>query len=334
MSENFYTTLGVPRGATQKQIKDAYRRLAREHHPDVNPGDSDAEERFKRINEASHVLSDTQFRKDYDEFGAEWAHAEQLREAGAGGRFRGGHGGFGSNRSRGGGFKDIFSQFGGGGQQRRRERSSQTLSMDITLTEAYSGAKRVISYRRSEDCSVCGGAGFRGQTVCANCGGTGQTDRPVRLEVSIPAGIDDQGKVRVRPDENTEIIVQVRIRTDNRFTRTGSDLRTSVSVPYLDAILGGEAVIPTMTGSVALTIPVSTPNGKVFRLAGKGMSRQGSSEFGMLYATISVVLPSDLSEEEQNLFDQLKTLETEPAPETISETIDETVDESVSGSAD
>ena len=304
MSDNFYTSLGVPRDATQKQIKDAYRRLAREHHPDVNPGDSSAEERFKRINEASHVLSDTQRRKDYDEFGSEWAHAEQLREAGAGAR------------SNGGGFEDIFSQFGFGGgvgPQRQRGRETQTLSINITLNEAYNGAKRVISYRRAEDCGVCGGQGFRGQTVCANCGGSGQTDRPVRLEVSIPAGIDDQGKIRVRPDQYTEIIVQVRIRPDKRFTRSGSDLRTTVEVPYLDAILGGEVLVPTMTGSVALTVPAGTPNGKVFRLAGKGMPRQGVSDYGTLYATISVLLPADLTEEEQELFQQLKTLETPQA---------------------
>jgi DnaJ-class molecular chaperone len=323
MSENFYTTLGVSRDATQKQIKDAYRRLAREHHPDVNPGDNSAEERFKRINEASHVLSDTQRRKDYDEFGSEWEHAERLREAGAGARFRGGHGGFGFNRTKGGGFEDIFSQFGfggGTGSQRKRGRDSQTLSINITLNEAYSGAKRVISYRRTEDCGVCGGQGFRRQTVCANCGGTGQTDRPVRLEVSIPAGIDDQGKVRVRPDPNTEILVQIQIRADNTFTRSGSDLRTTVSVPYLDAILGGEVMVPTMTGSVALTVPVGTPNDKVFRLAGKGMPRQGSNDFGTLYATISVVLPADITEEEQTLFKQLKTLAT-------SQTVDESVPE-------
>ena len=316
MSENFYTTLGVPRDATKKQIKDAYRRLAREHHPDVNPGDSSAEERFKRVNEASHVLSDTQRRKDYDEFGSEWAHAEQLREAGAGSRFKGGHGGFGFSRSNGGGFGDIFSQFGFGGgvgPQRQRGRETQTLSMNITLSEAYNGAKRVISYRRAEDCGVCGGQGFRGQTVCANCGGSGQTDRPVRLEVSIPAGIDDQGKIRLRPDQYTEIIVQVRIRPDKRFTRSGSDIHTTVDVPYLDAILGGEVLVPTMTGSVALTIPAGTPNGKVFRLAGKGMPRQGVSDYGTLYATISVLLPADLTEEEQELFQQLKTLETPQA---------------------
>ena len=327
MSENFYTALGLSRDATQKQIKDAYRRLAREHHPDVNPGDSSAEERFKRINEASHVLSDAQRRKDYDEFGSEWAHADQLRESGAGSRFRGSPGGFGFSRSNGGGFEDIFSQFGfGGGQRRQRKRGleTQSLSVNITLDEAYNSAKRVISYRRAEDCSICGGQGFRGQTVCTNCGGSGQADRPVRLEVSIPAGIDGQGKVRVRPDQNTEIIVQVRIRTDNRFTRSGSDLRTTIEVPYLDAILGGEALVPTMTGSVALTIPAGTPNGKVFRLAGKGMPRQGVSDFGTLYATISVLLPADLTEEEQELFQQLKTLAT---PQTTPQAIDEPMSE-------
>jgi len=323
MSENYYSTLGVTRDATQKQIKDAYRRLAREHHPDVNPGDGSSEERFKRINEASHVLSDDQRRKDYDEFGSEWAHAEQLRKAGAGARFRGGQGGFGFGQSGGGDFSDIFSQYGSGGPQRRRERSSQTLSVDITLKEVFSGAKRVISYRRTEDCTVCGGHGFRGQTICANCSGSGQTDRPVRLEVSIPAGIEDEGKIRVRPDQGTEVIVQVRIRSDGKFTRSGSDLRTTVSVPYLDAILGGEVLVPTMTGSVALTVPAGTPNGKVFRLAGKGMPRQGQAEFGTLYATVSVVLPTELTEEENRLFEQLKTLELkQPVTETVSDQTD------------
>ncbi len=214
MAESFYDMLGVNRDATGKQIRESYRRLARENHPDVNPGDPGAEARFKRVNEAYHVLSDDKRRKDYDEFGEHWQRADDMRKAGPGAGF-GARGtrytvNFGSAASDFGDIGDLGDLlsgfgvgFGGGAGAGRSRRATQNLDVAITLQEAFSGTKRVVSYRRPESCSVCGGQGFRGRTVCGNCGGSGATDRPVRLEVTIPPGIDEGGKIRLRPDRTS-----------------------------------------------------------------------------------------------------------------------------------
>ncbi len=319
MADSFYDMLGVSRDATGKQIRESYRRLARESHPDVNPGDSEAEARFKRINEAYHVLSEEKRRKDYDEFGEHWQRADDIRKAGPGAGFgaRGGHhranfGGAASNFGNFGDLGDLLSGFGvgfgGGASASKSRRATQNLDVDITLQEAFKGTKRVVSYRRPESCSVCGGRGIRGNTVCANCGGSGATDRPVRLEVTIPPGIDDGGKIRLRPDRTLEIIIRVRVAADKIFRRTGADLHTTVNAPYTDVVLGGEVEVPTMAGAVALKIPAGTQNGKVFRLAGKGMPKQGRRGSGTLYATVLAQLPEELSDDERELFERLKEL--------------------------
>ncbi len=310
MAESFYDVLDVSRDATGKQVRESYRRLAREHHPDVNPGDPEAETRFKRINEAYDVLSDEKRRKDYDEFGEHWQRADDIRKTGAGARGGRQWVNFGGAAADFGDLGDLLGGFGFGGGRRagRSRRASQNLDVDITLQEAFSGTKRVVSYRRAEACSVCGGQGFRGNTVCANCGGSGATDRPVRLEVTIPPGIDDGGKIRLRPDRTSEIIIRVRVAADKTFRRVGADLHTSVKAPYTDVVLGGEVEVPTMAGAVALKIPPGTQNGKVFRLAGKGMPKQGGRGSGTLYATVLAHLPKELSDEERELFERLKKL--------------------------
>ena len=201
MAESFYTLLGVDQGATSKQIRESYRRLARENHPDVNPGDPDAEERFKRVNSAYHVLSDEKRRKDYDEFGDHWARADDIRKAGGGGGFspRGGRNfvNFADGPTNFGDFGDLGDLFSGYGfsgsagarrRPQRRRRESQSLDIEISLAEAFKGTKRVVSYRRQESCSVCDGQGYRSSTICANCGGSGATDRPVRVRGHSAAG--------------------------------------------------------------------------------------------------------------------------------------------------
>ncbi len=329
MADSFYDMLSVNRDATGKQIRESYRRLARENHPDVNPGDPEAEARFKRVNEAYHVLSDDKRRKDYDEFGEHWQRADDIRKAGPGSGFgpRGGRrtvnfSGAASDFGNIGDLGDLLSGFGfgGGASAGRSRRATQNLDAEITLQEAFSGTKRVVSYRRPEPCSVCGGQGFRGHTACANCGGSGETDRPVRLEVTIPPGIDDGGKIRLRPDRTSEIIIRVKVAADKTFRRTGADLHTTVKAPYTDVVLGGEVEVPTMAGTVALKIPAGTQNGNVFRLARKGMPKQGGGGSGTLYATVLVQLPEELSDEERELFERLKNLRngaisaTEPPP--------------------
>lgn len=313
MQQDYYETLGVRRGTSSKEIRDAYRRLARRYHPDVNPGDAESEEQFKRINEAHEVLSDEERRADYDEFGEKWRHAEQIRQAQQHGGFRFESGGFAGGRGpHVGGLGDILSRFGfrdgGGSEGVRRARASQEVAVDITLEEAYSGTIRNVSYSRDEACPSCGGAGYRDGGTCGTCHGAGYVRSPVRLEVKIPAGIDDGGRIRLRPDSETEISLRVRVRPDRRFERKGPDLHSEVRVPYTDAILGGEVEVPTMNGRVALTIPPGTQNGKTFRLVGKGMPRMGGGPHGTLFAKLAADLPTDLSDEERELFEKLREM--------------------------
>ena len=294
MAERYYDILGVSRNATEKEIKSAYRTLARQLHPDVNAADKTAEEKFKKVNEAYAVVGDTQTRRDYDEFGDNWKHAEQLRKSGAsGGAFgRGGPAGsifdmFRGRRGSGGGGIDLGDLFGdsGGFGTAGMGMQQATGSVEISLAEAYRGTTRRIS-------------------VAGPAGGTQD------LEVTIPAGIGDGGKINLRPSEQMQVTLTVRVRSDNRFVREGADLLANVQVPLLDAILGGETEVSTMNGRVALKIPAGTQNGKSFRMRGKGMPRLNSTKKGDLIATVRVRLPESLSEEEQSLFEKLKAIKT------------------------
>lgn len=321
MASDFYEELGVGRGATEKEIRAAYRALARKHHPDVNPDGDEAAERFKRINEAYQVLSDEKTRRDYDEFGPNWRHADQLRSAGAGGRGAGSPFSSFSGFSGFGGLEDLLSQagFGGGSSGRgRRATGRQRLetTAEITLEEAYHGTQRVVSFYGSAPCTACRGSGRNGAAACAACRGYGAVERERRLEVAIPAGVNDGDRIRVRPDDATEVSLRVSVRPHREFERAAADLSVDVVVPYLDAVLGGEVEVPTMTGRVALTIPAGTRHGRLIRLAGKGMPRRrgdggqpsGGDGFGDLVARVIVGLPEEVSEEEKGLFEQLKTI--------------------------
>ena len=279
-SGDYYVVLGVRRDASEEEIRRAFRRLAREHHPDVNRGTRTSEERFKAINEAYDVLGDRQRRRDYDEFGSNWRHADELR---SGGRrvFRG-------RRSRGRGqssgsggfsFADMFgfgnSANAGGGLH------SNAVETTITLEDALSGTEVTVS-------------------VSAPNGATRS------LAVKIPPGIANGGKVRVQPSGMGPLDVSVRIADHSRFERVGDDLKMRFEAPLHVPLLGGIARVTTLDGAVELTIPSGTQNGKVFRLAGKGMPRLRASGRGDLLAELKVVLPQDLSEEELRLAEMLR----------------------------
>lgn len=295
MAQDYYKVLGVARDSTEKEIKSAYRKLARQLHPDVNPNDKAASDRFKRVNEAHDVLSDSKKRKDYDEFGENWKHAAELRKAGSAGFSSGGGNPFTTG---GASFFDLFGN-GGGGAGRRgagapfdifgggQMRSTVEGSVDVTLDDAYHGATRRVS--------ISGPSGTR------------------TLEVTIPVGIRDGGKIRLNPDPQTEVLLRVKVLPSRRFTRTGDDLVAEVPLSYIDAVLGGEVEVPTMQGRIALTIPAGTQNGRSFRIPGKGMPKRGSAEFGDLIAKVKVRLPQEVTEEHRRLFEQLKELEQAPA---------------------
>ena len=321
--QDLYAVLGVPRGSKEKEIKQAYRRLARQYHPDVNPDDKQAEARFKEINAAHEVLGDTEKRSKYDKYGDQWEHADQIEEmqkqrGGQAFRF-GGDGGIrfesadlGDLGGLGGIFGSLFRQQA---QSRGRRRGADIEQpIEISLEEAFHGTTRTLQFAGQEPCVTCGGSGEIDGAGCHVCQGSGLMSKTKRIEVTVPAGVDNGSRVRIagegHPGTNGgkqgSLYLIVSVTPDKRFERKGSNLHTNVEVPLTDAVLGGEVEVPTMTGKVALTLPPLSPNGKSFRLAGKGMPSLKGGEPGNLYARLQVRLPEKLSDEDKKLFEQLR----------------------------
>ena len=311
MAQNYYDTLGVNKSASEKDIKSAYRRMARKLHPDVNPDDERAQDQFKKVNEAYEVIGDPASRKDYDQFGDNWKHADQMRNMGSrGARGRGpGAGGMGFDlgdlfggagaarnagaRSSSGGFESMFGGMGGHAQQQQPQTMKHKGTIDVSLDEVYTGTTRRITI----------GTASNGQR---------------NLEVEVPKGVPDERKIRLRPDSKSELTLTVNVRSDRRFTRDGSDLRADISVPLVDAILGGEAEVPTMTGRIALNIPAGTQNGRSFKIKGRGLPKLDSDSHGDLFATIRIQLPENLTDEEQAFFKQMREARTSESQATES----------------
>ena len=329
--KDYYATLGVPKTATDKELKQAYRKLARKHHPDVNPGDKAAEAKFKEINEAYEVLGDPDKRRKYDDLGANWRMYEQAQQQGqpfpGGGPF-GGAGGFGGGGEGGAwtinmggpggartmtedemrdmfGTEDPFSDFfrtffgGGGGGAETRGRGGHApraqkgrdieSEAELTLEEAYHGAMRRISI---------------------TLGGSARS-----VDVRIPAGVKDGSRVRAAGEGETgssggasgDLFLRVRIKAHPVFERKGDDLYTKVSLPVTTAVLGGEAQVPTVTGSIRLKIPETTQPGQIFRLKGHGMPVIGrTDQKGDLYATADIQLPRTLTKEQRQAWEQIR----------------------------
>ncbi len=290
---DYYEILGVKRNATEKEIRAAYRKLARQYHPDLNPGNKTAEARFKEIQRAYDTLSDPDKHKKYDQFGPIWEQIEtgattqpgfdqgfQTFESGPGGR-----GGFGNV------FDDLlFGSFGG----RTRSRRGQDIEhqAEITLAEAFHGAARLIE-------SDSFGAGRR------------------RIEVGVPPGVRTGSRVRVAGEgqpgfgggSRGDLYLLVNVRPHEHFERRDDDLYFDVNVPLYDAILGGAVQITTIDSKkLELKIPPGTNNGQLIRLAGLGMPRLNASSRGDAYARVKVALPNTLTEQEQELFEALRRL--------------------------
>ena len=342
MARDYYDVLGLKRGASQKEIKQAYRKLARKHHPDVNPGDKGAEERFKEINSAYEVLNDAEKRQKYDRYGDRWEMAEAFEKAQA--EARAGRGGnwqnqqfdlndlFGRGGASGGqGFENLYELFGGRGGRRRGPTRGQNIeySTEITLEEAYAGTTRTLHLQSEEICATCGGSGEIAGAVCHVCEGQGRVIRPRRLEVTIPAGARDGTRVRLAREGSAgmaggprgDLYVVVRVRPHPRFERKGDDLVTEVPVPLDDAVLGGEVEVETLSGKrIAIKIAPLTQNGRLIRLAGLGMPKLDSTQTGGrsasraakskgngdLLAKVRVVLPETLSDRERELFESFR----------------------------
>jgi DnaJ-class molecular chaperone len=322
--KDYYQILGLSRNASEKEIKQTYRRLARKHHPDLNPGDKSAEAKFKEINAAYEVLSDPEKRRKYDQFGNQWEYAEQFAKSEGRGRVRRDFGRGGTTFEYGdlSGFGDIFSSlFGDSGVGSRIRRGPQRgqhmeSTIEVTLEEAYHGSRRVIQLQTEELCTACGGTGRVGNRVCTICNGAGGKVIPRRLEIKIPAGVRDGSRIRIAREggpgraggNKGDLYLVVKILPHKLFERKGDDLYTEVSVPLATAILGGEVGLPTLNGNLSLKIPPETQNGRVFRMAGKGMPVMSNTNYGNMFAKVKVVLPTNLTEEEKKLFERLRSL--------------------------
>jgi molecular chaperone DnaJ len=338
MAKDLYEVLGVKRDASEKEIRQAFRRLARRYHPDVNPGNADAEARFKEINAAYEVLNDADSREKYDRYGDQWQHADQIEQmrrqqsAGRGGfSFPGGAQGgqtydfdLGEMFGRGGGGNNIFDSLFRRGGGRTRGQDVEHLTR-VTLDEAYHGATRTIEvHEGAETCRICGGTGQIAGAICHACRGTGNATPLRRIEVTIPAGIQTGQRVRVAGrggpgaggGPSGDLFILVEVTPHPRFERRGDDLFVDVDVPVADAALGGEVHVPTLKGrALALRIPAGTQGGKTFRLAGQGMPKTGGG-FGDLHARVRLALPDPITDEQRALFERLRDTTAKRAGET------------------
>ncbi|MFC1969919.1 DnaJ C-terminal domain-containing protein [Chloroflexota bacterium] len=322
--KDYYQILGVSRNASEKEIKQAYRRLARKHHPDLNPNDKAAEAKFKEVNAAHEVLSNPEKRKKYDQFGDRWEYAEQFAKSGGQERVKRdfGKGGktfeYGDLSDFGDIFSSLFGDSGAGSRTRRGAQRGQDIEspIEVNLEEAYHGSMRVIQLQTGEPCTACGGTGRVGNRLCTICNGAGQKVSPKRLEVKIPAGVKDGSRIRIAGEgglgraggSKGDLYLVAKVLPHRLFERKGDDLYTEVSVPLATAMLGGEVRLPPLNGNLSLKIPPETQNGKVFRLAGKGMPQLGNRKYGSMFAKVRVILPTNLTEEERKLFERLRSL--------------------------
>ncbi|MHB0858556.1 MAG: DnaJ C-terminal domain-containing protein [Anaerolineae bacterium] len=311
--KDYYRILGVSKTAPTADIRKAYRKLARKYHPDVNPNNEEAEERFKEINEANEVLTDPEKRRKYDQLGVNWQNYQQM--GGSPGEFdwsqwfSGGAGGGRGNvhteyvdlnemfGGEGGGFSDFFEAIFGGRQPGGvRRTAGYTLDgrdmeqpVEVTLEEAYSGTTRVLQ------------TGTR------------------RLEIRIPPGVQTGSRVRVAGEgepghdggQSGNLFLVIQVRDHPTYRREGNDLHMRLPVDLYAMVLGGEVTVPTLKGRVALKLPPETKSGRVFRLRGQGMPLlKNPSQYGDLYVEVHSVIPQDLSEQEKDLFRQLAAMRT------------------------
>ena len=347
---DYYEVLGVDKSASEDEIKRAYKKMARKYHPDLNPDNKEAEEKFKEVNEAYEVLSDSDKKARYDQFG--FAGVDPNYGAGAGG------GAYGAGGFDFGDLGDIFGSFFGGGfgsAQRRNPNAPQRgesirLSVTISFEEAAFGCEKEVSVDRYETCAVCHGSGCadgtspevcpdchgsgyvtvqqrtpfgvmqssqpcsrcggKGKIIkspCSKCHGSGKTSSTKRVEVKVPAGIDDDQSMRLtglgdaglNGGPSGDLIVIVTVRPDAMFERDRFDVHVTVPVTYSQAVLGAEVVVPTIDGKVQYTVPEGTQSGTTFRLRGKGiqyLNGRGRGR-GDQYVTVQIQVPRHLNQQ-------------------------------------
>ena len=275
---NYYDILGLGKSSSEKEIKQAYRDLARKYHPDVNPDDKQAEDKFKKINEAYEVLSNPESKKKYDMYGDNWKHVGNVNHGTDFGSWwpfgQSGRGGNSENwNTNFGEFEDLFT--GNIGRQRRNRYTAKPIKAEISLKEAFLGTARQIS-------------------INASSGGTR------KIEVQIPPGVDTNSKIKLNPKGMREVILSIKVTQDIKFERNKNDLYTDVDVDFDDLILGCEIEVETITGKIALVLPVNSQNKQKFKISGQGMPiLDGGGKRGDLIVIINAAIPDSMSKKQK-----------------------------------
>ena len=319
--KDLYSVLGVAKGATTEDIKKAYRKLARKYHPDLNPGNKQAEERFKEVSVAHDVLTDPEKRKLYDEFGLEGLQAgfdatrareyRRWAESGHGFSFRTGPEGFGfegfggrgrrraTDEDRG--FSDILQElFGGGGTRGEVRGEDIEHPIEVDFVDALRGTQTAVSVRRPVPCPQCGGSGRQALRACTRCGGSGVVEQRERLTVKIPAGVGDGARVRVkgkggvgRSGPPGDLYFVVKLRPHPHVQRSGKDLTIEVPITVKEAMFGATIGVPTPDGRVQLKVPPGSQSGQRLRLRGRGVRDPKGGVPGDLYVRLMVQVPKN-----------------------------------------
>ncbi|MEA2722037.1 MAG: curved DNA-binding protein [Candidatus Eremiobacteraeota bacterium] len=335
--KDYYAILGVPKSAAEKDIKSAYRKLARKWHPDQNQDNQHAaEEKFKEIQEAYEVLGDPEKRKKYDVLGSDWQRAareadQQRTYRQAQGADFGNFGGFNNPGAGPGGgasgFSDFFDMFFSGiGRQRASGPSGFSASqqrgedlestIELGLHDAFEGGKKSVTLQVEDICQRCHGTGTDRNRICTQCHGTGRVRETKRFDVTIPRGVRDGQRIRLAGQGASgpgggprgDLYLVVHLGADGGYERKGDDLYLDLPVSIYDLILGAEVRVPTMTGDVTMTIPAGTQNNKMLRLTGKGMPKLKDGGFGDEYVRLIGQLPTNLTDREEKLFRELSVL--------------------------
>ncbi|MBW2305993.1 MAG: J domain-containing protein [Deltaproteobacteria bacterium] len=329
---DYYDILSINRDAGDKEIHKAFRKLARKYHPDLNPGDPRAEEKFKEVNEAYEVLRDPEKRKRYDTLGENWKAGQDFTPPPGWEEVHFDFGDMGNAREDffgglgGGGFSDFFNAifgnrggFGTGAATEPRTWSMRgqdvEAEMTITLEDAFRGTVKSISLRSQEVCSSCGGRGISGNLTCAACQGKGVASSVRAYEVRIPPGITDGGRIRLAGQGGAgsgggpagDLFIRVHIAPHPMFRLNGHDISATLRVAPWEAALGAKIEVPTLEGNSTLTIPPGTQSGQRLRMRGMGLPKK-KGERGDQYVEVRIVVPRQLTPRERELFVELSRI--------------------------
>ena len=290
---DYYKTLGVPKTATQEEIKKVYRKLARKMHPDLNPNDKEAHKKFQQINEANEVLSDPEKRKKYDQYGKDWQHADQFEQARQSQQRSWDTGSQSYSGDDGGAFSDFFESLFGGSSDGGRQRQTKFRGQD---------------HHASLQLGLKDAATTHQQTLTVN---------GKNIRITIPAGVENGQTIKLKGYGGTganagpagDLYITFSIPDDPNFKRSGNDLYTTATIDLYTAVLGGETVIDTLGGKVKLKVAPGTQNGTKIRLKEKGFPvYRKEGQYGDLYVTFTVKIPADLTEKQKELFTELSKI--------------------------